>query len=148
MGWFKKQDDLNRGLMWLGLGCLLIAFVFGGNRSVSTVFRLLFALCALTFVLRAFSGQPQKRYQENLIYLRFVTGVRERFASAKRWVQDKTAKSGGGQSSFSPKQYWQTRRQYRYLTCGQCGQKLRVPRGKGKIRVTCTKCRNQFLAKS
>ena len=46
------------------------------------------------------------------------------------------------------KRQWREYRTYRYLICPQCSQRLRVPRGKGKIRVTCTKCRNQFIAKS
>ena len=40
------------------------------------------------------------------------------------------------------------RKQYKCLTCPQCAQKLRVPRGKGNIRVTCSKCGNKFNAKS
>ena len=40
------------------------------------------------------------------------------------------------------------RKMYKYLSCPQCSQKLRVPRGKGKIRVTCNKCGNKFEAKS
>ena len=39
-------------------------------------------------------------------------------------------------------------RQYKYLLCPQCTQRLRVPRGKGRIRVTCTNCGNVFETKS
>lgn len=146
MNWFRRQDDLNRALAWTGLGCLLVAFVFGGNRTVTTIFRLVFALCALGFLFRAFSSQPQKRNQENMEYLRLKTDVAEWFRNFGK--QSRSVKSTVTDKWNQWKKRWQERKQYRYLTCTQCGQKLRVPRGKGKIRVTCTKCRNQFLAKS
>ena len=41
-----------------------------------------------------------------------------------------------------------TDKQYRYFRCPQCGQQLRVPRGRGKISITCPKCHNQFIKKS
>ena len=40
------------------------------------------------------------------------------------------------------------RKKYKYLICPQCRQKLRVPKGKGNIRVTCAKCGCKFNAKS
>lgn len=40
------------------------------------------------------------------------------------------------------------KRQYKVFKCKNCGQKLRVPRGKGRIRVTCRNCGSQFSMKS
>ncbi|MDO4798818.1 MAG: hypothetical protein Q4A01_12455, partial [Coriobacteriales bacterium] len=37
---------------------------------------------------------------------------------------------------------------YKHLTCPECGQRVRVPRKKGKIRITCPKCHAKFEAKS
>lgn len=39
------------------------------------------------------------------------------------------------------------KKNYKVLVCPKCGQKLRVPRGKGKITVTCKKCLFEFKAK-
>lgn len=33
---------------------------------------------------------------------------------------------------------------YRHLACPSCGQRVRVPRGKGKVRVTCPNCHGRF----
>lgn len=33
---------------------------------------------------------------------------------------------------------------HKIVTCPKCGSKLRVPRGKGTIKVTCPKCKNGF----
>lgn len=38
--------------------------------------------------------------------------------------------------------------EYVHLTCPQCGQKVRIPRGKGKVRITCPKCHARFDGKA
>ena len=37
---------------------------------------------------------------------------------------------------------------HRYFKCPNCSQYLRVPRGKGKITVTCRSCKASFQEKS
>jgi hypothetical protein len=39
-------------------------------------------------------------------------------------------------------------RQNRYFLCPKCRQTVRVPRGKGKIAITCPKCRERFIKKT
>ena len=39
-------------------------------------------------------------------------------------------------------------RQHRYYDCPKCRQTVRVPRGKGKIAITCPRCREKFVRKS
>ena len=39
-------------------------------------------------------------------------------------------------------------RQHRYFNCPKCRQQVRVPRGKGKISITCPKCRERFIRKT
>ena len=36
-------------------------------------------------------------------------------------------------------------RQHRYYDCPKCRQTVRVPRGKGKIAITCPKCKEKFI---
>ncbi|WP_146622931.1 hypothetical protein [Enterococcus florum] len=38
-------------------------------------------------------------------------------------------------------------RTYRHFKCPSCYQKMRAPRGKGKIKVTCKNCHTQFIKK-
>lgn len=45
------------------------------------------------------------------------------------------------------KQKW-TDRQHRYYTCPRCRQQVRVPRGKGKISISCPKCKEKFVKKT
>ena len=37
---------------------------------------------------------------------------------------------------------------YKFYTCSTCGQKVRVPKGKGKIEITCPKCKNTFIKRT
>ena len=37
---------------------------------------------------------------------------------------------------------------HRYFKCPRCRQQVRVPKGKGKINISCPKCREKFLKKT
>ena len=39
-------------------------------------------------------------------------------------------------------------RDHRYFECPRCRQSVRVPRGKGKIAITCPRCQEKFIRKS
>ena len=39
-------------------------------------------------------------------------------------------------------------RDHKYFDCPRCKQPVRVPRGKGKISITCPKCREKFIKKT
>ena len=39
-------------------------------------------------------------------------------------------------------------RDHRYFSCPKCRQSVRVPRGKGKIAITCPKCRERFIKRT
>ena len=39
-------------------------------------------------------------------------------------------------------------RDHRYYACPKCRQTVRVPKGKGKIAITCPKCREKFVKKT
>lgn len=39
-------------------------------------------------------------------------------------------------------------REHRYFSCPRCKQTVRVPKGKGKIAISCPKCREKFIRKT
>lgn len=77
---------------------------------------------------RMMSRNVAKRYEENQKYRDF----RYRAAVKKNQL----------------KKQWAQRKTYRFFRCPQCKQKVRVPKGRGKICITCPKCRTEFVKKS
>ncbi|SDN27931.1 hypothetical protein [Acetanaerobacterium elongatum] len=83
-----------------------------------------FAVLVLAF-FRVLSRNIPKRTAENIKYLSFRNRI-------KGWFTTK-------------RQQFANRKYYRYFICKTCRQKLRVPRGKGKIEISCPKCGNHFI---
>lgn len=88
-------------------------------------------LCWLLIIIgyvRIFSKNTSKRYAENQKFLNKTFGIRNAFARLKYRMKY-------GKQSPDP---------YYIYQCRKCGQKIRIPKGKGKIMVTCPKCKHQF----
>ncbi len=149
------RDELNKTLFFSAVVCLLLAFALSGIPAAATVFRLLSLAFAAYYLVRMLSKNASRRYNENQKYLTAVTAVGAFFRNLfrpKPHAHKASASSADGHGAQAKKggfrDQWNDYRTYRYLLCPQCGQRLRVPKGKGKIRVTCTRCQNKFLAKS
>lgn len=137
--WFQGRygmDMLNRTLILAGLGVSVLSWFFA--RAPIGVY---YALRGVTVALigfalfRMMSRNFYARQQELSRYLGLERSVRG-------WWQTLGIRR---RNYINLKN---ERRQYKYLSCPQCSQKLRVPRGKGKLIVTCSKCGNRFEAKS
>lgn len=77
---------------------------------------------------RMFSKNISKRYAENQKYLKMTAGIWRRLASWKSQLAQ--------------------RKIYHIYRCPGCKQKIRVPRGRGKIEIRCPKCNTRFVKKS
>ena len=101
-----------------------------GQFIMYAVLVLIFLELAGFFLLyfRMFSKNVGKRYQENQVYLRLRFYVTEYFRKIKfRFTEG---------------------RKYRIFKCPDCGQKVRIPRGHGKVSVHCPKCGTDFIKRS
>ena len=126
-------DELNRFLTVCGWVLLIVGFILSGisNKVTVAVGSILVALswAFLVFsIFRALSRKTQERASENCKYFVYKNKVLGWFRKLKN--------------------RWQDRKTHRYFRCPQCRTTVRVPKGKGKIRITCPKCRNQFVKKS
>ncbi len=52
------------------------------------------------------------------------------------------------QKAEEKKRKKEERKTHAYFKCPECKKELRVPRGKGKIRITCPHCGHQFIKKT
>ena len=150
---FQQQrrgiDELSRTMLIVALVLSIIGMIV--SKSVNwlrIVLSLLSGALLVLIVIRMTSKNFNKRYQENMKYLTYETAVKDWF---RRTFRAKNA--GGAYKAPRAKREgknptWTELKQFKYLICPQCAQKLRVPRGKGRIRVTCTHCGNVFETRS
>lgn len=130
MNWLKKFMSGRYGvdqLTWLLFGIsiaisILSIFVKSQILSIINIFILIW------IIYRIFSKNITKRYNENMKFLNGWHSIKNKVNSNVNKIK--------------------SLKHYRYYKCPNCKQKLRVPRGKGKISITCPKCNNVMVKKS
>lgn len=116
------SDQLNRFLMILVIICFAVS-LFGVRP-----FYLLGIVLLIYAYFRMLSRNIYKRSAENSAYLRYEYKVKQKFAKLKRDIKQ--------------------RKTHHIYKCPSCKQKIRIPRGKGKIEIRCPKCGQTFIKKS
>lgn len=97
--------------------CLLSIFISNELLNLVTIVAIVYCY------YRILSKNHEKRFQENLKYLALKDKVTARFPSKNK----NNANA-----------------QYNIYRCPNCQQKIRVPKGRGTIIITCPKCHNEF----
>lgn len=120
-------DQLNIALMWTALGCWALRLILP-TRGLQSLLYYAFLLAAGVYLFRALSRNLGKRYEENQRFLAKTAGLRNKWGT---W-QGKAEQN----------------KQYKIFKCPSCGQKLRVPRGQGTVKVTCRQCGATFEKKT
>ena len=120
-------DELARTLSAVALVCILLSMFVPRGTVFGIIYWIGIALLMYN-CYRMFSRDVARRYAENQQFL----ALRSR---AARKVSVK-------------KQQWEQRDIYRFYKCPDCKQKVRVPKGRGKICITCPKCSCEFIKKS
>ena len=81
---------------------------------------------------RMFSKNIYKRAAENEKYLQFISRFKRK----------------NGSTTYNNTQNAEQKKYYKYFKCPGCSQKIRIPRGHGKIEIKCPKCNTKFIRKS
>ena len=122
-------DNLSRFTMGAALVLIILTmFVNIVNRSVGSVLDFLGIAAIVYAYFRIFSRDIQKRYEENQKYLAMTSKFRLRFNKEKHLMKQ--------------------RKTHHIYNCPGCGQKIRIPKGKGKIEIDCPKCHTKFVKRS
>ncbi|WP_208560558.1 hypothetical protein [Marinilactibacillus kalidii] len=116
-------DELSKVLMAAGLLLNIVSNFVGG--MIVSVFGIALIAYAL---LRVLSKEKTNRYKE---YRYYIT-IKQKWLTKVQKLRNKQAQ----------------RKVYKVLACPECKQSIRVPKGKGKIRITCPNCKNQFVKKT
>ncbi len=117
------MDQMNQFLMYAVLIVILIN-IFARSRVLEVM-----EIAGLVYLyFRMFSKNVARRYQENQVFVRHTFKVTERINKWKFRMNES--------------------RKFHIYKCPSCGQKVRVPRGRGKISIHCPKCGTDFIKKS
>ena len=117
------NDQLNQFIFIVAIISMVLEII----TRQSLFYTLTLVLLILAYV-RVFSRNINKRYEENMKFLQKKDAVLNKFRKQKYYAAQ--------------------RRNFHIYTCPQCKQKIRIPKGKGKISITCPKCRTSFIKKS
>ena len=116
-------DQLGRFLSIAGCALLLLG-IFTRAAFPVAVALVLIIWC----YIRIFSRKFARRQAENTLYLQKKQSVVNWFALRR--------------------ERFKQRKDYAFFRCPGCGRTVRVPKGKGKIRITCRHCGYAFERKS
>lgn len=116
-------DSLNNFLLFAAIAVMLINMLTLRSPFVNLLADALIFLS----LFRTLSRNIWKRQKENIKYMELTRPVRSRFSLIKKNASDK---------------------EHKYFSCPHCHQTVRMPRGHGKIEITCPRCKSTFERKS
>ncbi|WP_311482198.1 hypothetical protein [uncultured Anaerococcus sp.] len=119
-------DEYGIFLVWIAIVAVLVAYFIK-----STVLNGISSFIVIYAIFRTMSTNILKRSQENQVFIENVIDPIKNVFNKDKFNQGKSRDDG-----------------FKYISCPTCGQKLRIPKNKGKIKVRCPKCKEKFDAKS
>ena len=108
-------DDFAKFTMGVAFVSIILAMFMGNGSLLGSLLDTIGLLAIVYTYYRILSKNIQKRYEENQKYLSMTSKVRTRFQKEKNLMMQ--------------------RKTHHIYTCPGCGQKIRIPRGRGKIEI-------------
>ena len=121
-------DQFAKFTMGVALVSIVLAIFVNTGSSAGSLLDMLGLVAIVYTYFRIFSRNISKRAQENQKYLSATAKLRQRLNKEKNMMKQ--------------------RKDYHIYTCPSCGQKVRIPRGKGKIEISWPKCHSKFVKRS
>lgn len=132
--WFQRvfagrygTDTLNYVLLILGVIILILSEYWGSQLFMTVAIAVIF----ITY-FRMFSRNISARYAENQKFMAWISPLRKFY---QKKFSNNVAK-------------FENRKTHKFVKCQNCKTTLRLPKGKGKIKVTCPKCKHSFVTKT
>ncbi len=122
------NDQLNNCILIVALALGVASWFTRGAANLAVC--LLQVIMLVFWALRAFSRNHFNRRKENGAFLSLKNKAKSKLSSLTAFFRRACD------------------RKHKYFKCPNCKSRLRVPRGRGEITVTCPKCRNRFDKKS
>lgn len=116
-------DQFAQFTIWTSMIISLIASLSKMNEIIYLSYPLFFYT-----IFRILSKNISKRTKENFIFLKLINTVKHAFQTRKSTTQGSNT--------------------YKFYKCPKCKQTIRVPKGKGKICITCPKCKIEFVKRT
>lgn len=117
------SDEFSKFLTGFGMVLIILNIL-----TRSRIFNLLFWVCLFYAYFRMFSKNYAARYAENQKFLGLRNQLKYKLENHKKLREQKKI--------------------YHIYSCPYCKQKIRIPKGKGTIIVTCPKCKQEFGKRS
>lgn len=111
-------DELSKFLNITAIICLILSIFVPFAYTVGLVLM-------VWSMFRTYSKNAPNRLKERDVYLRVTGKIRQFFKVRKNM--------------------WRERNTHRYYKCPGCKVHVRVPKGKGKIEISCPKCKTKII---
>ncbi|MGO1468468.1 MAG: hypothetical protein ACTHW2_00445 [Tissierella sp.] len=128
MNWLRKFMYGRYGVDQLSMTLIVISLLLSLFAPLLKLPPIIFLIILVIAYVRVFSKNTRKRYMENQKFLEIFKPVTSRFNKLKKRIKG--------------------RKKFKYFRCKRCKQEIKVPKGKGKIRVTCPNCGEKIIKKT
>ena len=136
-------DELSVTLVVISVIVFLAAPIFD-EKYIQGIFLLLGGILFVLGILRSLSTNIGKRRHENQVFLDlFRSETKEEKERRKREEEEKRERE-----KLRKERRKEEEKTHAFFRCPQCGKELRVPKGKGKIKIRCPNCSHEFIRKS
>ena len=123
-------DQLSRFLLQAGAVIGIIGILLRHNLILWLGFGLI-----IWMYVRTFSRDKAKFYKQNQQYLAQKARVTGFFNLNKQKIDKKKKRA-------------EQKKTHRFYNCPECKQQVRIPKGRGKVTITCPSCGTKFVKKS